>query len=801
MKKIHLIGNAHLDPVWLWRWQEGFAEIKATFRSALDRMREFPDYKFTSACSVYYMWIEKSDRKMFDEIVQRVHEGRWCIAGGWFLQPDCNIPCGESFARHALISQRYFKEKFGVTAVTGYNVDSFGHNGSLPKILKNSGMKNYVFMRPMPHEKELPQTLFNWESMDGSRVLTYRIPQFYNIDESRFEVFEDIASMDGNYDMMAFFGVGNHGGGPTIELLDRMKRELDGRYIYSSPDYYFETVKSENVPAVTGDLQFHAKGCYSACSQIKIGNRMSENAVLNTEKFSVLSEALAKTEYPHNELYRAWENILFNQFHDILGGCCISEAYTDAGYLHSEAMSIAQRHTNFAVQQISWNIDTMDGKELKPYKPTGNPTAAWTCEENIGTPIVIFNPLACEVSTVVTLRELPASVTDNNGHEIPMQKIRDSKTNGSDKYGTAFKADIPALGYRMYRMYFERKPEKNYENEFICTDTSIENNYVRICFNKNSGEVESIFDKKRENELLETDTETVFMDETSCDTWAHGISEFKNIAGVFGKGSVKLIEKGPVRAVMRSEMKLFDTTIIRDYIMEAESSVIKVKAVIDFHEKHKMLKFSLPVKVRFPKVLCEIPFGFIQRPNDGTEQVCGSWTAMCGEGGGIGLANNSKYSFDADENILSLTILRGAIYADHFGERDEMCEYMEQGIHRFEYSIFPFESIADTEKKAQELNNKPEVVVETFHKGSLGPEFSGINISENNITVTALKKHEDSDALVLRCYETENKDTDVMIKVFDTEFKAYFSHSQVKTFLIKDGQAEEADFMEWGKDA
>ena len=136
MAKMHLNGNAHVDPVWLWRWQEGYSEVLATFRSALDRMKEFPEFKFTSACAAYYQWVEQIDKDMFEEICQRVKEGRWNVVGGWFIQPDCNIPCGESFARHALISQRYFKEKFGVTAKTGYNVDSFGHSGSLPQILK-----------------------------------------------------------------------------------------------------------------------------------------------------------------------------------------------------------------------------------------------------------------------------------------------------------------------------------------------------------------------------------------------------------------------------------------------------------------------------------------------------------------------------------------------------------------------------------------------------------------------------------------------------------------------------------------
>ena len=178
-KKVHLIGNAHIDPVWLWRWQAGYAEIKATFRSALDRMKEFPDFIFTSACAAYYKWVEENAPEMFEEIKQRITEGRWVIVGGWWLQPDCNIPSGESFVRQGLYSQRYFNEKFGIMAKTGYNVDSFGHNGMLPQILKKSGMDYYVFMRPGDHEKDLPGNLFWWESADGSRVMAYKIPFSY----------------------------------------------------------------------------------------------------------------------------------------------------------------------------------------------------------------------------------------------------------------------------------------------------------------------------------------------------------------------------------------------------------------------------------------------------------------------------------------------------------------------------------------------------------------------------------------------------------------------------------------------
>ena len=177
--KLHMIGNAHLDPAWFWQWMEGYHEAKATFRSALDRMNEYPDFVFTCSAAAYYEWIEQDEPEMFAEIRRRVEEGRWAIVGGWWIQPDCNAPCGESFARQGLIAQRYFESRFGVRARTAYNVDSFGHNATLPQIFRLSGMENYVFMRPMRHEKALPANIFLWESPDGSRVKAFRIPIAY----------------------------------------------------------------------------------------------------------------------------------------------------------------------------------------------------------------------------------------------------------------------------------------------------------------------------------------------------------------------------------------------------------------------------------------------------------------------------------------------------------------------------------------------------------------------------------------------------------------------------------------------
>ena len=799
-KKVYLIGNAHIDPVWLWRWQEGYAEVKATFRSALDRMKEYPYFKFTSACSIYYMWIEESDPEMFSEIAERVKEGRWCLVGGWLLQPDCNIPCGESFARHALISQRYFKEKFGKYVETGYNVDSFGHNRSLPMILKNSKMKNYVFMRPAPHEKVLEQNLFIWQSADGSSVKTFRIPFQYNIDMRRPEAFTKVPEIEGNSDMMAFYGVGNHGGGPTVELLNWMKENLGEGYVYSTPDEYFEKAEHGELPTLKDDLQYHAKGCYSACSEIKTGNRKCENALLESERFSILAGALAGTKYPKSELERAWTNVLFNQFHDILGGCSIKEAYEDARAFHGEALAISARSTNFALQKIAWNIDT-ESAEGALMQAVELECDRFKKYQKLGTPIVVFNSLDHPVSAISFVNSFgarPDYITDNSGSFIPSQEVRASKTNGKyDKQLVAFSAEIPAFGYKLFRLHFGKENAPTAESPFVCSENTIENELIRLTFDQSTGEISSFYLKKEEKELFSESSSTYLVDETHCDTWAHGVTHFDKVTDICKQGSVKVIESGPVRATVRTVQNIGNSSITRDYMLLANSERVTVKTKIDFREHHKMLKFGVNIDAKDTRSLCEIPFGHIERPIDSGEQVCEGWIALLGEKGGICIANDSKYSFDALGNRISLTVLRGAISADHYGERDEFCEFMDQGIHNFTYTLSPFRSVSESKRIADELNCPPVLLQSTFHSGSLPSELSYLSVSKKNITVTAIKAHSDSDSTVLRLIETEGIDSDFTVDLLGRSFDAHISAFSVKTFVISpDGSVHETDFIE-----
>ena len=320
MKKVvHMIGNAHIDPVWLWRWQEGFSEVLATCRSALDRMNETPGFIFCRSSSATYKWIEQSDPAMFEEIRKRVAEGRWIIVNGWIEKPDCNIPSGESFVRHSLYGKRYFKDKFDVDVKVGWNVDSFGHSAGLPQILAKSGYKYYVFFRPDHREKTLPENVFWWEGPDGSQVLAVRPPRYYCtfVGEDDMDEHVQIAldwTPEELTNAICFYGVGNHGGGPTkgnlrfIQAKNDESEDVD--IIFSHPEKFFKAALSERTDfaVVKDDLQHHAVGCYTSYSRIKLDNRRCETLLGLAERFASLANRQFGRPYPKEKLQEAWDS-------------------------------------------------------------------------------------------------------------------------------------------------------------------------------------------------------------------------------------------------------------------------------------------------------------------------------------------------------------------------------------------------------------------------------------------------------------------------------------------------------------
>jgi len=814
-RKIYMIGNAHLDPVWLWRYMEGFAEIKATFRSALDRISQFDDFVFTSACAAYYEWVEENEPAMFEEIKEAVKNGKWSIAGGMWIQPDCNIPCGESFARHMLISQRYFKEKFGRIAKTGYNVDSFGHNASLPQIFNKSGIKSYVFMRPDAwDEKKYPfdSNLFKWQSPDGSEVIAYRILGGYGkwLSENEFAEFEDSDIIQ--HDPMLFYGVGNHGGGPTvrmIEEIEKRKTEKPGfEYIYAGPEEYFDDIIKNNydLPVLTGDLQHHASGCYSANAMVKAFNRESENRLLTAEKYNLLAKELMGWKYDGNKFNSAWKNVLFNQFHDIMGGCSIKEAYDDAREMFGESLAFGSKTINASIQKISWNIDT--AKTVK-YLSKEMDWGLWE-QANLGTPVVVFNPLSWNVKVPVIINNNRISRVENaDGNPTLVQVVRASQTNGRDgSFNSIFVAEVPAFGYATYWAYFNGEKILGNSNLMI-GNYNIENDFIRVQFDETTGNIKSFINKKTGREFIKNyAAKTVVINDEEQDTWSHGVFTFDKVAGEFANPTFEIIENGDVKVALRITQKYNGSEIRQDYILYQHSKNLEVDVRVINNEQLKIFKlcFKLDAKNK-TKAIYEIPYAHIEKESNGEEEPAQNFA--CVEDGETGLAvlNKGKYSYSVKDNEIRFVAARSCVYADHYGVhsgmRDGKYEYQDQGVMYFKYAIKAYsgcfkENAADIIKAGIELNTPSYSIAETYHKGSLPQKFSGIEIEKENIILSAAKNAEDNDGVILRFVETSGKETqsEIGVKFINANIKLDFKAFEIKTVKIKNGDCKEVDLLE-----
>ena len=811
---IWFIGNAHIDPVWLWRWQEGFAEIKATFRSALDRMNEFEDFIFTCAGACYYQWVEENEPAMFEEIRRRVREGRWVIAGGWWLQPDCNAPCGESFARHSLYSQRYYEKTFGTRAQFGYNVDSFGHNGMIPQLLSLSGMPRYVMMRPGEHEKALNADAFVWEGVDGTRIPVFRIPFAYCGDwgdrelSRRLDVLtERVEEKDEPY--MLFYGVGNHGGGPTIANLRAVVRytEQDESLRFGQPGDYFDYVEKNDALHLTvkGDLQHHAIGCYSACRAIKRDNRRAENRLLAAEKWMTAAMSLMNLKDYSDKLRTAWADVMFNQFHDIMGGCAIKAAYEDARELHGEALKLGGDVLNAALQRISWHIDTQDGRPLDAGAVTG-----WEEWERVtnGTPYVVFNPNVFPVDAVVPISSRLTGAADETGAPLPFQNVRSEKNTEperADEEGVV-SVSLPPLGWRtIYLKRYVEDGESAMSTRLLKgRHDTLENDWVRLTFNRTSGALSSIYDKTTGRELLASAALAEVIEDYQNDTWAHAKDSLAGTIGAFGGGSLRLVENGAVCAVMRCESHYNDSTLIQDFTLYRDKPDIDVRVRLDWREMFRILKLSFPLKVENTRAVYEIPYGFIEKPANGEEEPGQAWAAVCGEQDGeeasLAVLTDSCYSYCVDGSALKFIAVRSAGWADHFGLKDQDTLAMDLGWHEFAYSIVPGAALdpAELTRRAAALNQPPIVVRETFHRGELPRAASQASVGCDHVLLNVIKPAEDGEGLIVRLSETANIPAHAQIDLpfANASFEADFKPLEIKTFRVDRSGAHPLNLLE-----
>ena len=800
--RFHMIGQAHIDPVWLWPWSEGVAVVHSTFRSALDRMNETPDFCFTASSAQFYFWVAENDPKMLAEIRKRVQEGRWNVVGGWWVEPDVNIPSGESMVRQGLYGQLTFQRLLGHRATVAFNPDSFGHTGTLPQIIKLQGMEDYVFMRPGPQEKKLPADLFWWEGPDGTRVLTSRIPLSYNDSGPVRNRIQEILEKFPDEPMksfMAYYGAGDHGGGATkenIKSINDLKTEKGAPAIfYSTVDRYFKEIRADKnlkLPVVQDDLQHHSVGCYTAESEIKKGNRQSEAALVVAEKIAGIGAIVWGANYPKKELTTAWQRVLFLQFHDSMAGTSLFEHSQTAHEGHGFALDTAHQVTYLAAQKLEWQIAAED------------PDSSY---------LVVFNPHAWEVRGNIEYDfnwgsiNKSSRVDDEKGNALPHQWTAGSTEAGS-REKLVVQVPIPAMGYRQIRLYDAESPEL--KSVVKADENSIENEFIKVDIST-SGTI-GIVDKETGRQLFvggETGGRAVVIDDKS-DTWSHDVVSFSDEIGAFGNASIKVLENGPLRATARTVSSYGVSTLTIDWMLYAGTRNLEARVTLDWHERHKMLKFSFLVDLESPVATYETSYGHIIRVNNGEEDPGQRWIDVSGKKDGqlVGftLINDAKYGYSVPGSDLRLSVTRSAPYAHHRPKvLDPNAEHlwMDQGIQTFRMLLVPHKESwkeAGIARLAEEFVAQPVAIYQGIHGGTMPKSGSFLSVDVPNVIVSAVKESENGEDTIIRCVETSGEQTTASLDLSFAHRKwtGNFRPCEIKTLRVnrENGNIKEVNLLE-----
>lgn len=796
--ELHMIGNAHMDPVWIWDWREGYGEVWATFRSALDRLRENDHFTFTASSAAYYSWIERNDPKMFVEIENAIAAGRWCVVGGMWIEPDCNIPSGESICRQLLLGQRYFRRAFGRTASVGYNVDSFGHAAGLANLLVEGGLTSYVMMRPEAHERELPAHAFQWTDPRGASIVTYRIPFNYETESLNvlLEKVHEITSLSDTEGIpqMCFFGIGNHGGGPTKRMLEAIDdlRTTQDHLRYSDPEHYFRALASISplLDDVAGELQHHAVGCYSVSAWVKAANQKGETALLDAETLDAVASRLVRRDSSIIELGHAWEQLALCQFHDILAGTSSEFAYRTIHSRFGYVDTVADEVTTHAIYEISHQVDTrvatIGVQERESF---------WTESSDAAIPFLVYNPLAWKVRQTVRATRHAARVLDSSGNEIVSQQVISGESTAYRSH-TLFSVDLEPLGYEVYWL----QGSSNVLVPDVSSSASeITSSRFRAKIDSATGAITSLFDLATSTELVGEGgiRPVVLSDET--DTWSHGLSRYEGEPLELNYEGSEVIETGPVRSLLRLRFRLGESSLIEDIILHESSPFVQLRLRAKWRTPQCVVKLVLPWHLTGEvTTVAGAAYSYQERSVTGGEETFQGWldTYDVDANVGVGITTDHLYGYDASQPEIRLTVLRNPLAADHgrkwavrVGEDFELTDSRD---HDVSVNIIPHDGdwrAAGLPLRADEHRRPPVVVAETYHAGVLPGRGNFLRLEPADLAIVrSVKRAENGEGVVLRLVEALGQSTtgtlsgDLLGRTVAVSLDPY----EVATMLISD---------------
>jgi alpha-mannosidase len=747
-----LIGHAHIDLSWLWRWEETVHDVAVqTFVGTLDRMAKTPGLTFAQSQAAIYEAIEKDYPELFAAIRSRIREGTWIPVGGMWVEPDLNMPDGEALARQLLYGKRYFLDKFGVDVTVGWNPDSFGHSFQLPQILSKAGITSYVFERCAPEKTPL----FRWQGKDGSSVLAYVPPGWYlvSLQNGVRDLLVEAAKTSALRDFLLLYGEGDHGGGPRdsdLEAVRKFQKDRNHpRIVFADPSAYFRSLEAArpDIPTVDRELNFTFPGCYTTQVETKKGNRDGEHLLLAAEKLSAVAVSMGfRNYYPERDLDEAWKIVLRNQFHDILDGSSIGPVYDDVERHYAEAFDRGRRALDFSLETIGNAVDT----------------------RGEGVPLLVSNSLSWDRTEPVTC-EIPMPgpfrIVDARGAEIAYQII--GLDGGPEKNfrRAVFVAEaVPSLGYKLYRIV-RAESEPSFPAAAAARAGGLENGFYRIALDPKTGWMTSLYDKANERETLQRPgnvLQAIADEPAAMSAWELGLKDSVTNVGE-GGARVEVVESGPVRAIVRIQTPFRRSTFVQDIILHARIPRVEVRMRLDWQERNVMIKAAFPFGLRADRAEFEIPFGSITRPANGLEVPMIRWADVSEDDGsyGVSLINDGRYGIDVKGSAARISVIRGAVDPDPEADR---------GPHELAYALYPHRGTwkeGGTLRRGYEFGNPLIVRTALVHPGSLPAENSFLRVDAPNVVLSAFKKEMGyyNRGYVLRLYEAFGQRTDVNVEL------------------------------------
>ena len=776
--RFNMVGHSHLDLVYQWDYSEFLRKIGRTHATTLNMMREFPDYLFCQSQMKLYEDLKSLYSEIYDRIKERVKDGRWEVIGGMYVEPDCNLISGESFVRQLQFGREFARREFGTTSSVCWLPDVFGIAWFIPQILKRAGFRFLITNKPViwNDTNEFPHNTFWWEGPDGSRILAHLPATHFgaSIDADVMltnwnEYKQKVACNEAIYN----YGYADGRGGPNRAdvLTGRRYKNMPGmpQSLFTHGQEAFERIEAnvESLPVWKDELYLEThRGTYTTQARLKKNNRKAEILYRNAEAMSALASMLGGS-YPGEDLHEGWKLILKNQFHDILPGSHVTQAFHDALKDYEAVFEKGNQALTSALSYIGSQISS--------------DSAA----------VAVFNMQPWERTDVVdaefkTASDASFKIVDANGNSVPFQVL--SQDDGRVRVLIEAR-HVPPMGYTVYRLV---EGQSDVGTPFIVHDESIENDFFQVRFDE-QGTISGIYDKKNDCQVIEEGKQ------------GNQFQLFEDVPGRYAAWDIvpmykdrefevppversEIVESGAVRLVLRQERGFMNSKMVQKIILYRSLPRIDFETEIEWGERDRLLKTGFLVNVNAMRATYDTSYGYIERPTHANTswdaakfEVCGHLWADLSEGDyGVSLLNDCKYGYDIFDNRMRLTLLRGPQYPDPTADL---------GYHSFTYSLYPHRGDwrqAETPRRAWELNDPLMAIPIAGGGGNLQSTGSFLSIDRDHVMISALRMAEKGDGLILRLYEDQNRRGAVNVTFFHPPSRA----TECDPYENEIGQAE-----------